>query len=276
MKIIFLVIASHNTIHQQDLETQKNTWMKKAPEDVLIFYLRGWNKNYFQVIGQNLFVPCQEKYDLILTKTILGISYVLKHYQFDFLIRTNVSTYFEISLLKTELSKSKYNVEFVGGYVDKSSQKVFGNLTTFDYITGTGIFMTKKSAEILSVLIPEKYTGIIDDLAITHYLVQANVRTIRMSRNNLHSTHLFLPTYQIRAKNSANRESASRRMVLIDDYFNQDRVVYKIRALLNIYRNEFFEVKNSGVNPLKYLRQNLVYILNFLRIKFNVRPKNWV
>jgi hypothetical protein len=234
MKIIILIIASNDKEHEDDLLCQKNTWIKNINNNVSVVFLRGWDKDYFFKENETLFVPCPEKYSLILAKTILGLKYITDTMDFDVLVRSNVSTYFETHRMVSELSLPKYLYDFFGGYFDKSSQNVFENTNSFEYISGSGIFLSKYAAQELCSLDPKKYINVADDLAIFHYLSRKGIKRIRMARNNLHSTHLFIPTYNIRTKNSANPIAASRRMYLIHEYFQAENIIVKLNSYLRI------------------------------------------
>lgn len=138
MRLIFLVIASEDPIHQADLQVQKQTWVSSLPESCQVIWLRGSENNDYLVDGNTLYVPCPENYANILEKTILGIQFVANNLNFDIVVRTNVSTYFDFPRLRRELGKSFYKNAFVGGYFDKTSGGYFGRSDSYDYISGTG------------------------------------------------------------------------------------------------------------------------------------------
>ena len=269
MKIIILIIASNNQEHEADLLCQKDTWVSDCNKNVQVIYLRGWNNNYYHRNEDVLFVPCKEEYSLILNKTILGIQYIIENLDFDILIRSNVSTYFETHRLVRELTRPAYKKGFYGGYFDKSNQKVFGNKGSLEYISGTGIFLSKCAAFELCKINPADYVDIFDDLAISNFLDDKKIRKIRLARNNLQSTHFFIPTYHIRAKNSANPKSASRRMYLIHDFFQARTLITKIQAYLKIQTNEIFEFYNNSEPIHLYFVKNRVVVMSYLKMRFN-------
>jgi hypothetical protein len=207
MKILILIIASNQPEHELDLQSQKNTWVETGNDNVSVIFLRGWDEQRYQFDSGVLFVPIQETYSNILEKTILGLKYILNNIDFDVLVRSNVSTYFETNKLVKELSSPKYRGSFVGGYFDKSKNKNFYSGDSFEYISGTGIYLSKDVVIGLSKLDPNKYTGVFDDLAIYDFLRNKGFKTVRMARNNLFSTHFFIPTFNIRLKNTFNSKS---------------------------------------------------------------------
>ena len=267
MKVIILVIASNNLVHENDMQTQVDTWISNCPSNIRVIFLRGWENNFYQLKNNVLFVPCREEYLFILRKTILGIQFVLENLDFDVLIRTNVSTYFEPKKLILELNHPRYKSDFAGGYIDRSSQKVMNSVKSFEYISGTGIFLSKNVAKIVTELDPENYFNIFDDIAISHFLQKKNVRILRLARNNLHSTHLFIPTFHIRMKNSFNPKTAAIRMKLVHDFFQEKIFHKKLRFYLKICSNEFSEYINSSESFYLYFVKNRIVVASFIKLK---------
>jgi hypothetical protein len=267
MKVIFLVIASEDPVHEHDLKTQRETWAKNLPEDFQVVYLRGSDKQQVEFRDGTLYVACPELYGNILQKTILGIRYLIENFDFDILIRTNVSTYFNLERLRVELTKERYAKKFFGGYIDRTKGGYFGELASLEYISGTGIFLSRTAADGLSALDYRTYRNIPDDVAISNLLEGMAIRKIRMTRNNLGSTHIFVPSYYIRAKSSAVSELASARMRLIDSYFAQNTFIRTFRAYLVIFRLEFHAFWVHPEPKIRYLQRNRIVLQSFFVAK---------
>lgn len=269
MNILILIIASNDPEHELDLQSQKNTWIRTCNANVSVIILRGWEEKKYHYENGELFVPIQEGYSNILAKTILGIKYIFENIDFDILVRSNVSTYFETDRLVQELSHVKYIGSFVGGYFDKSKDKNFYFKASFDYISGTGIYLSKDAAKTLLNLDPEDYTGVFDDLAIFDFLKKSEFRIIRMTRNNLFSTHIFIPTYNIRLKNTFNSHSASRRMQLVHDFFMARNLIFKCVAYFKIQKNEIREFVVHPEHLYLYAVKNRVVFNNFIKVNID-------
>ena len=267
MKLIFLVIASEDSIHEQDLLTQKETWVASLPKDVSAVWLRGHNSRKFNFDGETLYVPCPELYGNILEKTILGVKYITDNVDFDILVRTNVSTYFNTKKTLSELAKKRFSEDFFGGYIDKSKGGYFGRKDSQDYISGTGIFLSRAAAKKLSSLDFKDYQGIPDDVAISHFLDLSGMKKIRMSRNNLGSTHIFIPSYYIRAKSSAVSSLASDRMRLIDSFFNQRSLNGKLKSYRRIVSFEIEAFRTHPEGKWRYVQRNRVVFQNLVLTK---------
>ena len=267
MKIVFVVIASEDSLHEHDLKTQQETWAKNLPEDFQVVWLRGSKRQQVNFCDGTLYVGCPELYENILQKTILGIRYLTENIDFDILIRTNVSTYFNPERLRVELNKDRYAKSFYGGYIDRTKGGYFGTSGSLDYISGTGIFLSRKAAEKLSRLDYRTYIDVPDDVAISHFLENTAIGRIRMTRNNLGSTHLFFPSYHIRAKSSAVPELASTRMRLIDSYFHEKTFFGLCMAYLAILKLEFHAFWNHPEPKIRYLQRNRIVLQSFTLAK---------
>ena len=265
MKVVFLILASDNFEHESDRVAQIETWAKGDTEDFSVIWLRGWDEDHYLLQGRDLFVPCKEGYDQILEKTILGIDFVSKEFNFDVLIRSNVSTYFDLPLLKSELLLHCYAGDFYGGYVDKTSGSYFGASKPFDYLSGTGIFMSKNYARLLLSLNLQDFAGIPDDIAISEFFRRQGLHRIRMKRNNLGSTNIFLPTFHIRAKSSTDSHLARKRMVLINNFFNSLSHSKRCISYVRLARNELQAFINHPESFSMYMRRNRVVASNYIR-----------
>lgn len=267
MRVVFLVIASEDAVHQTDLEIQRQTWAASLPSDFRVIWLRGSEEKVATIHGDTLFVPCRELYENILKKTILGLRYIVENIDFDILVRTNVSTYFDCKRLFHELSRNIYSKPFFGGYIDKTKGGYFDNRRASEYISGTGIFLSREAAMALYYLNPDVYNGIPDDVAISNYLSSQNFFRIRMHRNNLASTHLFFPSYFTRTKSSVDSSLASKRMLLLNQYFATNRIFVRIGVACRIIKLEIIAFFNHPESKIRYLQRNRVVIESYIKTK---------
>jgi len=227
-KVLFMVIASNNPENERDLQAQLSTWLGGLPPNYQFLILRGSELSRFSYSSNTLYVPAQELYENILLKTSLGILWAIENVDFDLLIRTNVSTYFAIDHLDKLIDKIETRKEFFGGYIERCRDPFSLSKIPIPYITGTALVMTNSVAEILSRIPVENYTGIPDDVAISHYAKIHNLDVTPLKRNNFSQNHLFLPTYHIRLKTSKNSYLASQRMNDVHNYFIEKRKMKKV------------------------------------------------
>jgi hypothetical protein len=76
-----------------------------------------------------------------------------------------------------------------------------------------------------------------------------------------------MPTFYIRTKNSFDSTSASKRMTLIHEYFQNTNKISRALSYCKIMKNEFKEFQNHPEEIRKYIAKNRVVFLSFVRLK---------
>jgi len=106
-------------------------------------YRKAWNqylnkkKPEVSVTKDTLTVDLPEAYSLIGLKTCAVFGYVLNHYDFDFLYRTNISSYIDLVKLESFVDTLHAQREFYGG--------VIGHLNEFEFASGSGYLISRES-----------------------------------------------------------------------------------------------------------------------------------
>jgi len=267
MHILILIIASRNEVNEADRMSQIETWAAQNSNNVSILWLRGWDEDYCCLDGRDLYVPCKEEYNRILEKTVLGVKFILEKFDFDILIRSNVSTYFDLKSLEGELSRSRYKTDFYGGYLDKTKGSYFNGSAPYEYLSGTGIFMSRAYSQILAGLEWQDFVSIPDDVAISDFFKRRGLRRVRMKRNNLSSTHIFLPTFHTRTKSSTDSSLAGKRMFLLKRYFHTQNLLERIKIYFSIQSAELQALIDHPESIRMYLPRNRVVASNYMKIK---------
>jgi hypothetical protein len=259
-KIVYLAIASDDPIHKKDEQSQKETFVRDLNSDSTIYWLHGSTYEYTFINDCHMYVNVEEKYTNILQKTITGIQYLTDFVDFDLIIRTNVSTYFEDAKIRRMVENIALDQDFFGGYVE-SCQDYFGkSQKNFTFVSGTGIFLTKSVAKSLCKLNYQEYIGIPDDVAITHFMKMNNQKITRMRRSNFSYLHILIGTRYVRLKSSVHSNLASQRF----------RLIYRIRSgrnlaviawafvLLHLNELRYLDYRLSGL--FRYIQRVVVYL----------------
>jgi hypothetical protein len=271
IKVLFLILASENAENQQDLNAQLKTWVQVMPENYNYLVFRGWEKDEYSLEGNTLYIPVKERYENILAKTVLGLKWVCQNLNFDFVIRTNVSTFFSIKLVEKMIFEVCNENNFFGGYIERCINPLSKSLEKVPYVTGTALVMSKKCAFQLSEMQFEKFQGIPEDFSISMFLKDNNVIVTPLSRNNLSSHHIFIPSFQIRVKTSKNSDLASKRMLDINNYFNEAKLTNKVFKYITIQCKEVSYSQITFKSIPDYLQRLIVSIKNYV-----FRKKVWV
>lgn len=219
MNIVFLVLASNTSVNEKDQSMQMMTWAKTDFDNIKIIWVRGKKSSDFSLESRQLFVPVEELYENILQKTVIAAKWIAETYNPDYLIRTNVSTYFELHACEQFLRKAKNDGIDLLGYPEVT--KIDNTLLRprFRFISGAGIIMSRNAIQTLSYCDWTTYKGLPDDVALSHHLEKFPLRRRYISRSNLGYTRIFFPGWFIRLKSSENFYLTQSRYKLVDDFF---------------------------------------------------------
>lgn len=155
-KAIMLVIASYDNIYCNIIETWK-TYMNKV-NNVKIYLLYNRNDLVEQIVVDEeegiIFYNCEESFiPGIFLKTIYAMEYCNKKYSYDYLIRTNLSSFYNIPKLINYLDEQPKS-NFAGGM-----QCVSFNIR---FISGSGVIISCDLVKkILKSALEDKATELI-------------------------------------------------------------------------------------------------------------------
>lgn len=265
-RILFLILASEDSVNEADREMQQQTWCSTLPKNISALWIRGHNSSEYKLSGADLYVPCVESYENILTKTILAVTWCIKNLSFEILIRTNVSTYYSIPHLIKDLENFDSTKALFGGFLDESRNSNFFEQETFSFVTGTGIYLTQPACKVLINLKSTNFVTIPDDVAITYFLVQQGINPYFFRRVNMHSTHIFILGSQIRLKSSEISDLARKRFLLIFKYSLMPSSIRKIICYLQIELQELSNLQLTIGHLESFVRRN--YHIFYQNIKY--------
>jgi hypothetical protein len=262
MKCLYLIIASDNLDHIRDEHSQRKTWAK-AIENVI--WLRGGKQEKFDSINRTLYVDVDETYENILRKTIEGIRWCFENLEFDFLIRSNVSTYFVPERIEGMLSHESPANSFLGGYMEFINDRTISDLNRV-FVNGAAIFLSRKTVERLVTMNPALWEGKPDDYAISQYLLSKKVEPKWISRGNIGATSILCNRSFYRLKSSENPVMAEIRMYNLHSIFSSLKTLELFKATTKYYWDE---VKNARVNHRSIKRYCAsVYSIFVSKIKY--------
>jgi hypothetical protein len=144
-------------------------------ENDIVYYFIQFREDQIQDIVINsdthfIYIKGKEGIMNILKKTTIAMDYVLKNHDFDFLVRTNISTITDVYNLGdflTQIPNTKY---YGGGHVLElkwgTNYSLFGTV----YVQGTGIIFTRDIVEDICKNRDKLENNIIDDVSIGRYI----------------------------------------------------------------------------------------------------------
>ena len=148
MKILILVLSSNTYPSKRNKSIQKKTWAKNLPKNIkVVFYSSGTETKFNE--GELVVEASSSSYD-IGYKNFKAFEWVLKNFEFDYLYRTNTSSFLNLSNLEKHIQKIQntksdllYNGKILNLTKSDSNKKI-------KFISGSGILFSRKSIELLT------------------------------------------------------------------------------------------------------------------------------
>lgn len=181
-KAIMLVLASDNTPLYREFRQVYQKYLSKNP-DIKVFLVYGSGTTFDRQEYDLVYDDISECYNPgMIDKTLRAMEYVEQHYSYDFLVRTNISTFWDLNLLLKRLERQP-KAECLTGTVRNIHSPTFagGRWKSPDYIAGVNIVVSRdlvkdmiRNQHQISKELPE-------DLAISQYLVERRKIKLRPS-----------------------------------------------------------------------------------------------
>lgn len=155
MKIIILVLSAEFEPYSSLESTIRKTWARETLPEIEIFYYYG-NSSSKKIVEDKIYSTAQEGLYNIGYKTLDSFD-LLKNFNFDYLFRTNSSSYIiQENLIKFLANKPRKN--FYSG--------IIGNYNDISYCSGSGYFISRDIFDKVLFHRNEWNHQLIDDVAI--------------------------------------------------------------------------------------------------------------
>lgn len=205
MKILILVLSyNDNGIYSKFLKTQKETWDSEFVDGVETYYYFG-NCDDNKIIGNNIHTKTPESLMFCGLKTLEAFKLIL-NMDFDFLFRTNSSSYVDKKLLKNVL-KNKPKNNFYSG--------IIGNHDGIPFCSGAGYVISKDLVDLITKNEDKIDHSLIDDVSFAKFFNSNNIKQINSERFDVvDNVPIPLNYFHYRLK-TENRETDINNMKLI-------------------------------------------------------------
>lgn len=177
-KAVILVLASTNTDIYKKFKELYESYLN-VNSDIKVFFVFGkQTSEILQVTDSNLVFDVEESYyPGMLTKTLKGIEHVLENYSFDYLVRTNLSTFWLFDKLLARLDTLP-KTNFATGPFRGCTYK---GVPFPHYIAGTSLVMTRDAAVKLVLDTETIKLDMPEDCAMTCSLISSGVNVVGSS-----------------------------------------------------------------------------------------------
>ena len=203
MKILIMV-SSHNDngIYDRLVDTIRNTWDSEIVDDIrTLYYYNDSKLDSIKIYNDEIFLPCGGGVDKIGYKILLSFEYILNNIEFDYVFKTNCSSYINKKLLKNLAKDMPRNKLYAGflGYHDG-----------IKFISGAGNLISKDLVELILNNKDKWNHSLMEDVAIGKILMDNNISFYPLDRvsivNGIDNDKLNTKCHHYRCKNDNNRE----------------------------------------------------------------------
>lgn len=216
MKLLILVLSKEDgSTYSNFKKVQKETWDSVEFENVETLYYIG-NTNINELVGDVVHTDVSESL-FNCGKKFLSCLEIIKHRDFDFIFRTNSSSYVDKKLIYKFLLDNINSSNFDSYYAGVNGY--FGNIK---FASGSGFFMSKKNVNLLLDNVKLFNHSLIDDVAVGDVMSRCGIDVQQTDRfdivneniNTIDFNNLPLDFFHYRFK-TYNRNNDMENMKLI-------------------------------------------------------------
>lgn len=161
MKVLILILGCKSDSYLYTVNNGiSKTWNSITLDDAPTFYYFG-DANHSNHNCSSIFTPCNEQYSRIGIRTIEAFEYALNNFKFDYLFRTNISSYVNKKNLITWLN-NKNRSKFYSG--------VIGDFYGIKFASGSGFTLSRDLVEYLCHSKNKLNYNLIDDVCFGNFL----------------------------------------------------------------------------------------------------------
>lgn len=173
--LILVMCSSAHKFKKLELEIKRTWGSVNQPGVKVLFYVDNqrslFKKKAAVLKGNDLILPCGDGYIQCTKKTVQAFSYVLEHFNFDYIFRTNLGSYIYQDRILNFLA-DKPTDRFYAGILGLAK---VGSLEVV-FASGSGFFLSR---DLVSLIVSKQEVidyAIIDDVAIGRFLQEENIK----------------------------------------------------------------------------------------------------
>ena len=251
MKILVLVLDSDTPNSIRNSAVQKSTWVKDfLVDNKVLFYKAG---DEIVLTGIDLLVDCSDTYEAMGVKTIKAFEWVNLNIEYDFIFRTNTSSYVNHKNLIKYLNKlSSEGIDYCGH---------IGMYDGIEYVSGSGIILSKYAVKSILNSKNQLDESVVEDVAIGKLLKMNNILPTQGKRKDIEShndiRNFDSDEYHIRCRIDSFGYSRNLESYLMNFIFLS---FYRKRIFLEFTMSNFMKINKSYLK----IRKNVKLIIKSL------------
>jgi hypothetical protein len=190
-KVIILVLSTEFNPYDLLEKSVRETWLNLNSNSVPVFFYYGSNESENKIIDDKVYINVPETFGNITIKTLKMFEFIYKNFEFDYLFRTNLSSYIDIDLLYSFLD-DKPKLDFYSG--------LMGCHDGVDFCSGAGFFLSRNLVEIIVNNKNLYESSHMDDVIIAKILKEYGISPIKGDRFDFPSDNPPMNYFHYRVK----------------------------------------------------------------------------
>lgn len=186
-KAIMLVLASDNNILYKEFRKIYQEYLDVDP-DIKVFLVYGKDISFTPQLYDLVYDVEENYYPGMILKTVMAIQDIVDNYEFDFLIRTNISTFWDFARLKSRLNKFPKTRYVTGNF----RQCIYKGIKSPQYISGVNLIMT---TDLVNKIVDEKNLivqwDLPEDWALSKFFIDRGIKLHHSSPAAIHLMEHF-------------------------------------------------------------------------------------
>lgn len=197
--IIVLVISSLDATYQMLEQSIRDTWAKKTNSNVKVIFCYSDDRKKSEIIEDKLY--CNSGADYLMNignKTISAFEFIEQNYSYNFVYRTNLSSYLDTQILNDLYKYFPKNKYYMG---------VLGNHDGISYCSGSGYLLSRDLVQLVLKNRSQWNHEYIDDVSLGILMSKFNVTHVNAQRFDIVNDEHHIPSdyYHYRVKNVGDR-----------------------------------------------------------------------
>ena len=251
MNLVVLVLDSFTQNSIRNSKIQKSTWVKDLSNYCEVLFYKGGLETIRS--GHDLLLNCSDTYSDMGIKTLKAFEWVDSNLSYDYIFRTNTSSYVNYKNLIHYLKKIQEEGIDYCGYI--------GDYDGIEYVSGSGIILSEQAIKTIIRYKSELDTEIVEDVAFGKLLKLNEISPIKGKRKDIEShkdiRNIDSDEYHIRCRidsfgYSRNLEKYLLNFIFIS--FNRKRIFYEftISNLMKLNKS-YLKIRRSIKSKIKSL-----------------------
>lgn len=177
MNLVVLVLDSFTQNSIRNSKIQKSTWVKDLSNYCEVLFYKGGLETIRS--GHDLLLNCSDTYSDMGIKTLKAFEWVDSNLSYDYIFRTNTSSYVNYKNLIHYLKKIQEEGIDYCGYI--------GDYDGIEYVSGSGIILSEQAIKTIIRYKSELDTEIVEDVAFGKLLKLNEISPIKGKRKDIES-----------------------------------------------------------------------------------------